>query len=105
VLLLVLTRTEQQPVKLDGGRNAARLDDRGREWPLPDIVRCRFEPLQQLEPRFAEALHNALRGLDRPCGIPRDVGLLEFELRQDGRLGRRLTQSLANRGKDLVSFV
>jgi hypothetical protein len=105
VVLLVLTRTQQQPIKLDGGRDAARLRDGGREWPLPDIVGCRFEPLEQLEPRFAEPLHYALRGLDGPCGVPRRLGLLIVEHRQGGRLGGRFTQSLANRGKDLIALV
>jgi hypothetical protein len=54
---LVLARVQHQPVELK--RESVGCDRRG-QWPLPGIVGCRFEALEQLEARFAKAMDDGL---------------------------------------------
>jgi hypothetical protein len=96
VVQLVLTRAQQQPVELDGRRNATCFGNSGGEWPLPDLVGRRVEQLEQLEARFGETAE---------WGVPRGLGLLTFYRRLGRRLDERLTQHLADRGKDPLCFI
>src|SRR5262252_1396051 len=99
MLLLVLARAQEQPIEVDGGRDATYLGDGRREWLLPGMVGCGFESLEQLESRFGQTAHDALRG------VRGGVRLLDLARGPSGRLGSRLAQRLANRGKNPMCFV
>jgi hypothetical protein len=65
MLLLVLARTQEQPIQIDRRRDATCVGHGRREWLLPGIVGCGFESLEQLKACFGETAHQALRGIER----------------------------------------